>query len=75
MPHFTACPFCGSTKLKPIQADDDMWFIECPSCRCTGPVRHGEVQAIVAWTSRAELPGPEDGERHTASLRGPNAIH
>lgn len=55
MTHAATCPFCGSTQLHTVHADQDMWFVECGSCCCTGPIRQSEHQALIAWISRADL--------------------
>jgi hypothetical protein len=75
MTHLVACPFCGSDKLIAIQADENAWFVECASCRCTGPVDRTEYQAASAWANRAELPSPEDGEHRPIRSREPQPVH
>jgi hypothetical protein len=64
------CPFCASTELTAIPADE-WWQIECAVCRALGPVTNEEVFALEDSTKAVDEDAPlEDGE-DSSLISGP----
>jgi hypothetical protein len=59
------CPFCGEGHLLMFEEEDRHW-VGCLSCRACGPCSDDRMEALLAWTDRADLdPTFETGARRT----------
>lgn len=43
------CPFCGQADVEIYEVSTYEFAVECPECRCIGPITYDVMSAIAAW--------------------------
>lgn len=57
------CSLCGDDEEVSVERYFAESWVHCNKCNCDGPLKIGDVNAIVAWNTRAPLLTPEQIER------------
>ena len=63
------CPFCGFRDGTTEEHTDGSWTVECQTCGAGTGCQMDEIEAIVAWHCRVELPPPSAAELKAELLR------
>jgi len=46
------CPFCGHEDVEIEETGTMEFAVDCPECRCIGPIRDTVMEAISFWNDR-----------------------
>lgn len=46
------CPFCGHEDVEIDEVTTQEFAVDCPECRCIGPIRDTVMEAISFWNDR-----------------------
>ena len=50
--HIDPCPFCGHDDIEINEVEPGSYAIDCPECRCIGPIKPDTMEAISYWNDR-----------------------
>lgn len=61
------CPFCGYDGVEIDEVAITEYAVDCPECRCIGPICGTVMEAISYWNDRRGQPAPEQIELKEAA--------
>lgn len=53
------CPFCGNDNVEISEECFGEFSIECPECRCIGPICGSVMESIAEWNNAPRQPKEE----------------